>query len=81
MAGSLLRKFSKQGATVKELDQLQNDAPLVYEFLLLAAKDLGAENDGHLAWSKMQVKNLLNEKYDFITNFSEQFIKKYKEQE
>ncbi len=77
----LLRKFSKQGATVKELDQLQNDAPLVYEFLLLAAKDLGAENDGHLAWSKMQVKNLLNEKYDFITNFSEKFIKKYKEQE
>jgi hypothetical protein len=77
----LLRKFSKQGATVKELDQLQNNALLVYEFLLLAAKDLGAENDGHLAWSKMQVKNLLNEKHDFITNFSEKFIKKYKEQE
>ncbi len=77
----LLRKFSKQGATEKELDQLQKDASLVYEFLLIAARELGVENRGHLAWSKLQVTNALDEKYDFITNFSKKFISKYKEQE
>lgn len=77
----LLRKFSKQGATVKELDQLQQGAPIVYEFLLIAARDLKMENDDHLSWSKQQVTNALNEKYDFITNFSQKFIAKYKEQE
>ena len=77
----LLHQFSKQGSTAKELDQLQNNAPIVYEFLLIAARDLGIEGRGHLAWSKLQVKNYLGESYDFITNFSEKFISKYKEQE
>ncbi len=77
----LLHKFSKQGATEKELDQLQKDASLVYEFLLIAAQELGVENRGHLAWSKLQVTNALDEKYDFVTNFSKKFISKYKEQE
>jgi hypothetical protein len=77
----LLHKFSKQGATEKELDQLQNDAALVYEFLLEAALELGVENRGHVAWSKLQVTNALNETNDFITNFSKKFISKYKEQE
>jgi hypothetical protein len=77
----LLRKFSKQGAIEKELDQLQKDASLVYEFLLIAAQELGVEGRGHLAWSKLQVTNVLDEKYDFVTNFSKKFISKYKEQE
>lgn len=77
----MLRQFSKQGATVKELDQLQQDAPIVYEFLLIAARELKMDNDGHLSWSKQQVTNALNEKYDFVTNFSKKFISKYKEQE
>lgn len=77
----LLRKFSKQGATEKELDQLQNDAALVYEFLLEAARELGVEGRGHLAWSKLQVTNALNETNDFVTKFSKKFLIKYKEQE
>lgn len=77
----LLHKFSKQGATEKELDQLQKDAELVYAFLLEEARELGVENRGHLAWSKLQVTNALNETNDFITKFSKKFISKYKEQE
>lgn len=77
----LLHKFSRQGATEKELDQLQKDAALVYEFLLEEARELGVENRGHLAWSKLQVTNALNETNDFITKFSKKFISKYKEQE
>ena len=77
----LLHKFSKQGATEKELDQLQKDASLVYEFLLGEACELGIEGQGHLAWSTLQVTNALNETNDFVTKFAKKFISKYKEQE
>jgi len=77
----LFRQFSKQGATVKELDQLKKDAPIAYDFLLNQARDAKAENKDHAYWCKMRVKNLLSEEFDFIPYVADKFLDKYDMQE
>lgn len=73
----LFRKFLKQGAIVKELDQLQKDAPSSYEFLLDLAQKANAGNKDHAHWCKMRVKNRVDEEFDFIPYVADQFLDKY----
>jgi hypothetical protein len=77
----LLKKFVKQGATVKELDQLQNDAPIVYEILLNINKPLKVHEKSHPGWLKGKVTNSLDEGFELFTYLSTEFLKKYSAQE
>jgi hypothetical protein len=77
----LFNKFIKQGATVKELDQLQNDAPIVYEVLLNINKPLKIHEKSHADWLKSKVTNPLDEEFELITYLSTEFLKKYSAQE
>lgn len=77
----LLKKFIKQGATVRELDQLQNDAPIVYEVLLNINKSLKIHQKSHADWLKAKVTNILKEEVDLITYLATEFLKKYSTQE
>jgi hypothetical protein len=77
----LFRQFSKQGATVKELDQLQKDAPIVYEFLLDLAREANAGNRDNAYLCKMRVKNRMDEEFDFIPYAVDKFLAKYDVQE
>ena len=77
----LFKKFIKQGATVKELDQLQNDAPIVYEVLLNINKPLKIHEKSHADWLKSKVTNPLDEEFELITYLSTEFLKKYSAQE
>ncbi len=75
------KKFIKRGATVKELDQLQNDAPIVYEVLLNINKPLKIHEKSHADWLKSKVTNPLGEEFELITYLSAEFLKKYSAQE
>lgn len=77
----LLKKFLKQGATVRELDQLQKDAPIVYEVLLSINKELKIHQKSHADWLKAKVTNMLEEEVDLITYLVTEFLKKYSAQE
>ncbi len=77
----LFKKFIKQGATVKELDQLQNDALIVYEVLLNINKPLKIHEKSHADWLKSKVTNPLDEEFELITYLSAEFLKKYSAQE
>ena len=77
----LCRQFLKQGATVGDLDQLQKDAQLVYEYLQDFADQAQAKNKDHAYLCKMRVKNSDNEQFDFITHVAKEFLKKYLIQE
>ncbi len=77
----LLKKFVKQGATVGELDRLQNDAPIVYEVLLSINKLLKIHQKSHADWLNSKVINSSDEEVNLTTYLATEFLKKYSAQE
>ena len=77
VAVKLVRRFLEAGATVLELQALQKDSPLLYQYYEDEADAVGAPGRGPTYWATAKVKTYDDEVHDFIKRYSDMFIKSH----
>lgn len=73
----IVRRFLETDATVTELQALQKQSPLLYQYYEDEADGIGATGRGPTYWATAKVKTYDDVVHDFIKRYSDMFIKSH----
>jgi hypothetical protein len=80
LAFQMAAKFQEHGATTNDIDALQVNCPLLYEFFRDEAHQAKSGKKPHHQWPSLILKNALGEEFKFIPYVAQKFLTQFKEQ-
>lgn len=81
LAFQVASQYQKEGATVKELDGLEINCPLLYDYYREEAKRIGIVDESHHRWPKILLKTPAGKEFDFIPHIAGEFLKEFKDEQ